>query len=87
MSLPRAYVASGCSNSGRSAGLSLLLDFYAFRGESWHFGSIDSKAQFVDPIEGPVQPRPFMITDRAGCDLHPVDAVTPEGRLLLTSFV
>jgi hypothetical protein len=28
-----------------------------------------------------------MITSRAGCDLHPVDASTAEGRLLLTSFV
>jgi hypothetical protein len=72
---------------GASAGLNLLLDFYAFHGKSWHFGSIESKVQFVGPIEGPVQPQRFMITDRAGCDLHPVDAVTPEGRLLLTSFV
>ncbi|HVD81634.1 MAG TPA: DUF2332 family protein, partial [Propionibacteriaceae bacterium] len=29
----------------------------------------------------------FMITSRAGCDLHPVDATTADGRLLLTSFV
>jgi hypothetical protein len=28
-----------------------------------------------------------MITNRAGCDLHPVDATSTEGRLLLTSFV
>ena len=72
---------------GASAGLNLLLDFYAFRGKSWQFGSIDSKLQFVDPIEGLVKPEPFMITDRAGCDLHPVDAATADGRLLLTSFV
>jgi hypothetical protein len=41
---------------GASAGLNLLLDYSAFRGTSWHFGSIDSKLQFVDPIEGPVEP-------------------------------
>ena len=41
----------------------------------------------MEPIEGPVQPERFMITDRAGCDLHPVDATTAEGRVLLTSFV
>ena len=29
----------------------------------------------------------FTVTDRRGCDLHPVDAASPEGRLLLTSFV
>jgi hypothetical protein len=72
---------------GASAGLNLLLDYYAFRGTSWHFGAIDSKLQFVDPIEGPVQPEGFVITDRGGCDLHPVDAGTADGRLLLTSFV
>jgi hypothetical protein len=72
---------------GASAGLNLLLDFYGFRGTSWHFGSVDSKVQFVDPIEGPVQAEQFMITDRAGCDLHPVDATTAEGQVLLTSFV
>jgi hypothetical protein len=64
-----------------------LLDYYAFRGTSWHFGSIDSKVQFLDPIKGPVQPERFVVTGRAGCDLHPVDAATAEGRLLLTSFV
>jgi hypothetical protein len=72
---------------GASAGLNLLLDFYGFRGESWHFGSIDSKVQFVDPIEGPLRAERFMIMNRAGCDLHPVDATTTEGRVLLTSFV
>jgi hypothetical protein len=39
---------------GASAGLNLLLDYYAFRGTSWHFGSSNSKLQFVRPIEGPV---------------------------------
>jgi hypothetical protein len=72
---------------GASAGLNLLLDYYAFHGTSWRFGSIDSKLQFLDPIEGPAQPERFGITDRAGCDLHPVDASTADGRLLLTSFV
>jgi hypothetical protein len=72
---------------GASAGLNLLLDHYAYRGDSWQFGSADSTVQFIDPIEGPVQLEHFMITDRAGCDLRPVDATTTEGRLLLTSFV
>ena len=72
---------------GASAGLNLLLDYYGFRGTSWHFGSVDSKVQFVDPIEGPLQAERFMIMNRAGCDLHPVDATTAEGRVLLTSFV
>jgi hypothetical protein len=72
---------------GASAGLNLLLDYYAFRGDSWLFGPSDSKVQFVNPIEGPVYPDRFVITARAGCDLNPVDATTADGRLLLTSFV
>jgi len=63
---------------GASAGLNLLLDHYAYRGDSWQFGFTDSKIQFVDSIEGPVQPEHFMITSRAGCDLHPVDATTAD---------
>lgn len=42
---------------------------------------------FTDPITGPVRPVPVEIVGRAGCDRDPVDAATPEGRLLLTSFV
>jgi len=72
---------------GASAGLNLQLDHYAYRGDSWQFGSLDSILRFIDPMEGSVQPEHFMITERAGCDLHPVDATTTEGRLLLTSFV
>ena len=72
---------------GASAGLNLLLDQYAFRADSWHFGPSDSKVQFADAIVGEVQPGSFEITARAGCDPNPVDATTVDGRLLLTSFV
>jgi hypothetical protein len=72
---------------GASAGLNLLLDHYAYRGDTWQFGPTDSEVQFVNPIQGRVHPEHFLVTVRAGCDLHPVDANTAEGRLLLTSFV
>jgi hypothetical protein len=72
---------------GASAGLNLLLDHYAYRSNSWQFGFNDSEVQFVDPIAGHVDVEQFVIEDRAGCDLDPVDATTAEGRLLLTSFV
>ena len=72
---------------GASAGLNLLIDYYFYRGESWQFGYRDSRLEFVDPIDGPVQAEPFVITDRAGCDIDPVDPTTADGRLLLTSFV
>jgi hypothetical protein len=72
---------------GASAGLNLLLDQFAFRGDSWEYGPRDSKVQLTNAIVGPVRVMPFEIVSRAGCDLNPVDAATPEGRLLLTSFV
>jgi hypothetical protein len=72
---------------GASAGLNLLLDQYAFRADSWHFGPSGSRVQLTDAISGPVHPEPFEIVARAGCDLNPVDASSAEGRLLLTSFV
>jgi hypothetical protein len=72
---------------GASAGLNLLLDQYAFRADSWHFGPSDSKVQFADALVGEVQPGSFEITARVGSDPNPVDATTADGRLLLTSFV
>jgi hypothetical protein len=72
---------------GASAGLNLLLDQYAFRGDSWRYGPRDSKVQLTNAIVGPVRVMPFEIVSRAGCDLNPVDAATADGRLLLTSFV
>jgi hypothetical protein len=72
---------------GASAGLNLLLDRYHFQGEDWSFGPVESPVQLMGAIEGPVRPEPFEVVVRRGCDLHPVDAGTAAGRLLLTSFV
>lgn len=76
---------------GASAGLNLLVDQFAFAGisaaERWNWGPANSPVQLVGSIEGPVRPESFAIIGRRGCDLDPVDATTPAGRLLLTSFV
>jgi hypothetical protein len=72
---------------GASAGLNLLVDRYSFEGRNWRFGPADSPVQLIGAIEGPVKLQSFEIVDRAGCDLHPVDARSAAGRLLLTSFV
>jgi hypothetical protein len=72
---------------GASAGLNLLVDYVHFRGTDWSVGPADSAVQLIDPIEGDVRPLPFSITARRGCDQHPIDAASPAGRLLLTSFV
>jgi hypothetical protein len=65
----------------------MLLDYYCFHGDNWQFGPSTSKVQLANAITGRVQPEPFTLVTRAGCDLNPVDAATAEGRLLLTSFV
>jgi hypothetical protein len=31
--------------------------------------------------------RPYVVTDRVGCDLNPLDPLTPEGRLTLSAYV
>ena len=72
---------------GASAGLNLLIDQYAIHGAGWRFGPADSPVQLLDAIHGDVALVPLRIVDRAGCDLHPVDARSASGRLLLTSFV
>jgi hypothetical protein len=72
---------------GASAGLNLHLDRFGFHGAGWDFGDRGSPVTFDDPIDGNVHVVPFAIADRRGCDLHPVDAASPDGRLLLTSFV
>jgi hypothetical protein len=72
---------------GASAGLNLLVDHFAFSGPDWHFGDPASPVRFPDAISGPVRVADFTLVDRRGCDLHPVDPLSPDGRLLLTSFV
>ncbi len=72
---------------GASAGLNLLLDRFRFTGDGWGYGPPDSPVLLADAIGGAVQPAPFRVVDRGGCDLDPVDPTTDAGRLLLTSFV
>lgn len=84
--------ASGCTRFnllelGASAGLNLLVDAYGYAGAGWRWGVEDSPVQLGDAIAGRVRPQSFTIDSRRGCDLHPVDAATEEGQLLLTSFV
>jgi hypothetical protein len=72
---------------GASAGLNLLVDRFSFSGPDWQFGDPASPVAFPGAIWGPVHAAAFTISDRRGCDLHPVDARSAAGRLLLTSFV
>jgi hypothetical protein len=72
---------------GASAGLNLLVDRFFIAGDGWSYGPASSPLRLVEAVVGPVTPVPFTVLDRRGCDLAPIDASTPAGRLRLTSFV
>lgn len=72
---------------GASAGVNLLPDHYRFVGHGWAAGPEDSPCVVVGAGAPGFEPVPFEVAERRGCDLHPVDASTPEGALRLRSFV
>ena len=74
---------------GASAGLNLNFDRYRYLSGGWSYGPPDSPVRFEDPYRGrpPRSATPIRVVDRRGCDLDPIDAASPEGRLRLRSFV
>jgi len=77
---------------GPSAGLNLLVDRYRYRYANGSFGPEDSLVELtVDEHGGRVPKalleRELVVRRRRGIDLAPIDATTPEGYLLLRSFV
>ena len=72
---------------GASAGLNLLVDRFRFVDRGWSFGPRDSPVVIVDSVIGHVEPVRFEVVERRGCDLFPVDPLSPQGRLRLRSFV
>jgi hypothetical protein len=75
---------------GASAGLNLLADRFTYVDAAGRrFGApasplvVDAawKGRSLDGRPGPT------VVERAGCDIHPVDAATVEGRLLLTAYL
>lgn len=83
---------------GASAGLNLRLDHFAYevpdgRDGSRRLGPADAELVFTDRYRGPL-PGPGgtlaelpQVVDRRGCDLHPIDPTTPEGRARVSSSV
>ncbi len=76
------------SELGASAGLNLSWDRFAYRlgGATW--GDPVAPVRLQPDWQGPPPPLPSIrVAARAGCDIAPLDATTPEGRLRLLSFV
>lgn len=67
---------------GASAGLLLRWDHYRYPS----FGPAGSPVRILDYV-GDAPSGEAVVVERRGCDLHPVDAATPDGALRLHSFV
>lgn len=72
---------------GASAGLNLLVDRFRIEAEGWSWGPPRSPVRLPGAVVGNIVARPVVIRSRRGCDLAPVDASSPEGALLLSSYV
>ncbi len=74
---------------GSSAGLLLHVDRFAFVGSDGEVRGDPASGVRLDPAwegEPPPDVTPRIVA-RQGCDLHPVDVSTTEGRLALTAYV
>jgi hypothetical protein len=77
---------------GPSAGLNLLADRYRYRYANGTFGPADALVELtVDEHGGRIPAalleRELVVRRRRGIDLAPIDATSPEGYLLLRSFL
>lgn len=74
---------------GTSAGLNLRLDRYRYEAGAQHAGDPHSPVRFAGrDYEGtPPLSSLTQITERRGCDLHPIDVTTAAGRTRLLSYV
>jgi hypothetical protein len=75
---------------GASGGLNLLADRFLFsddHGGRW--GDPASPVSLEGAWQGGRLPlgRPLTVVERGGCDVHPVDVTTEDGRLTLASYV
>lgn len=75
---------------GCSAGLNLRFDRFGYRSGEQVWGDPASPVQLVEPwSEGGRPPLDVevSVTERWGCDVAPIDPLTPEGRRALLSYV
>lgn len=80
--LPLRLIEIGCSG-----GLNLRWDHYLYRAGEATWGDQGSPVVLGGFERPPLLSGDVKVVERAGCDPHPVDASSPEGRLTLSSFV
>ncbi|WP_432938668.1 DUF2332 domain-containing protein [Kribbella sp. CA-253562] len=74
---------------GASGGLNLRADCFRYQVADQTFGAADSPVVFADAWTGrPITPAPELrIAERVGSDINPVNPLTEDGALTLTSYV
>ncbi len=73
---------------GTSAGLNLLVDQFRLTFDGGTRGPIESAVELEDAWTGNTPAStPVVVTQRRGCDVHPLDAAHPDDALGLQSFV
>ena len=73
---------------GSSAGLNLRADRFAYVDAVGRvFGDPDSPVRLAPAWEGRGVEGRAVVVERSGCDVHPVDPSTTEGRIALTAYV
>ena len=73
---------------GASAGLISRMTCYRYEGTGWAWGDAGSPLVLRNRVsEGAPKLVDFTVTERIGCDLHPLDASNERDRLRLLSFI
>ena len=73
---------------GASAGLNLRWDRYRYEALDGAWGDADSAVRFDHAFDVPPPlNRTADVSERKGCDLHPIDPTSDDGALTLRSFV
>ncbi|MFG1910510.1 DUF2332 domain-containing protein [Kribbella sp. NPDC048928] len=72
---------------GASGGLNLRADHFRYLADGTSYGPADSPVVFESAWTGQVPSADLRIAERVGCDIAPVDPLTDNGALTLTSYV
>jgi hypothetical protein len=73
---------------GASAGLNLVFDRYRYDFGDWHWGADGATPAIAATWEGQRPPDvPLVVTERRGCDSHPLDLRDDAARRRLRSYV